>query len=214
MLSDEAKEPRAEAAPVAQDKNINDDQVDEQSPSQRTEISEKYALRSHMDIVRGVQFLPSSLDTMASISEDCMVKLWNLAEMEKLYSYTDGNPEPFLTLRGHTGPLLAVTGLTENRKGSQNENLLFTAGIEGSIKVWSTPSVSDVNQYGSTFDGKNYCIGTWADTEQEAIWALKYHPYQDLLLAISANNAINVWDCSQLDKTADNQGKIKHRFSY
>ena len=167
-----------------------------------------------MDIVRGVQFLPSSLDTMASISEDCMVKLWNLSEMEKKYSDTDGNPEPFLTLRGHTGPLLAVTGPTENRKGTEQENLLFTAGIEGSIKVWNTPAVSDVNQYGSTFDGKNYCIGTWSDAEQEAIWALKYHPFQDLLLAISANNAINVWDCSSLDKTADNQGKIKHKFSY
>ena len=149
-----------------------------------------------MDIVRGVQFLPSSLDTMASISEDCMVKLWNLNELEKKYADTDGNAEPYLTLRGHTGPLLAVTGLNENRKGSENENLLFTAGIEGSIRVWNAPPVSEVNQYGNTFDGKNYCIGTWSDSDQEAIWALKYHPFQDFLLSVSANNAINVWDCS------------------
>ena len=167
-----------------------------------------------MDIVRGVQFMPSSLDTMASISEDCMVKLWNLNDMEKRYETTDGNPEPYLTLRGHTGPLLAVAGLGENRKGAENENLLFTAGIEGNIRVWSTPPVSEVNQYGNTNDGKNYCVGIWSDSDQEAIWALKYHPFQDLLLSVSATNAINVWDCEKLDKTADNEGKIKWKFAY
>ena len=48
------------------------------------------------------------------------------------------------------------------------------------LRVWNTPPVSEVNQYGSTLDGKNYCIGTWADPdkdEQEAIWSLKYHPF-------------------------------------
>ena len=89
--------------------------------------------------------MPSTLDTMASISEDCMVKLWNLNELEKKYVETDGNPEPYLTLRGHTGPLLAVTGLAENRKGADNENLIFTADTNGNIKVWNTPPVSEVN---------------------------------------------------------------------
>ena len=170
-------------------------------------MTEKYTLRSHMDIVRGVKFLPNSIETMASISEDCMVKLWNLNEMEKKYSETDGNPEPYLTLRGHTGPLLTITGLEDNEQQSENMNLLFTAGIEGNIRVWNTPPASEVNQYGSTLDGKNYCIGTWADPdkdEQEAIWSLKYHPFQDLLLSISASNSIILWDCSKLDKTADN----------
>ena len=38
-----------------------------------------------MDIVRGVQFVPS-VDAMATISEDCMVKLWNLSKMDRIYA--------------------------------------------------------------------------------------------------------------------------------
>lgn len=66
-----------------------------------------------------------------------------------------------MTLRGHTGPLLSVTGLSDDRK-SNNRNLLFTAGDEGCIRVWNVPLISDVNQYGDTYDGKNYCIGVWS----------------------------------------------------
>ena len=37
-----------------------------------------------MDIVRGVQFIPG-VDAMATISEDCMVKLWNLSDLDRKY---------------------------------------------------------------------------------------------------------------------------------
>jgi len=80
-------------------------------------------------------------------------------------------------MRGHTGPLFAVTG---------SNNLLFTAGSEGQIRVWNCPQESEVTPYGDTKDGKNYCIGIWTDTESEAFWDLKYHPFQNLLLSINA----------------------------
>ena len=41
-----------------------------------------------------------------------MVKLWNLTELERKYSEPESNPEPYLTLRGHTGPLLAIEAVT------------------------------------------------------------------------------------------------------
>jgi len=127
-----------------------------------------------------------------------MVKLWNMQDMESKYAENDGNLEPYLTLRGHTGPLLAVTGPSENSaagSSSKNSSLLFTAGIEGCIRVWDVPSISEVNSYGNTFEGKNYCVAMWTDTEQEAFWDIKYHPFQDLLLSISAKNSICVWNC-------------------
>ena len=116
MLSDPKTEgEKVEAAPAGQDKSeVAEDGQVESNNQGRTKLTEKYTLRSHMDIVRGVKFLPNSIETMASISEDCMVKLWSLNEMEKKYSETDGNPEPYLTLRGHTGPLLTITGLEDN----------------------------------------------------------------------------------------------------
>lgn len=74
-----------------------------------------------MDIVRGVHFLQKT-DTMASVSEDCTVKLWSFKKIQETYNDVKGNIEPFFTMRGHTGPLFSVTG---------SNNLLFTAGMEG-----------------------------------------------------------------------------------
>lgn len=59
-----------------------------------------------------------------------MVKLWYLPEFEQKYSETRGNIEPFMTLRGHTGPLFAASG---------SGDILFTGGIEGVVKVWQIP---------------------------------------------------------------------------
>jgi hypothetical protein len=55
--------------------------------------------------------------------------------------------------------------------------VIFTAGSEGTIKVWNLPTIYEVNQYGDTFDGKNYCIGTWTEASGEAFWDIKHHPY-------------------------------------
>lgn len=107
-------------------------------------LNEKFTLKSHMDSVRNAHILPGS-DVLATVSEDCMVKLWSLEGIESRYTKSNGNVEPFLTLRGHTGPLLAVAGLVEERKSAKNKNLLFTAGDEGCIRVWDVPSISDVN---------------------------------------------------------------------
>lgn len=145
------------------------------------EMQEKYVLKSHFDIVRGLHFIPS-METLASISEDCLVKLWNLNDLDTKYQEQDGNLEPYITLRGHTGPLLSVTGSI-----SENDRLLFTAGTEGCIRVWNLPAPSEVNFYGDTQEGKNYCIGTWQVGEEDVQWDIKHHPFQDLLLSVSAN---------------------------
>ena len=80
---------------------------------------------------------------MATISEDCMIKLWNLSDMDRRFAEASSNEtsnmEPYLTLRGHTGPLLCVTGVNDSARKSENKNLLFTAGIEGTIRVWNVP---------------------------------------------------------------------------
>lgn len=125
-----------------------------------------------MDIVRGVVFVPE-IDSMASISEDCTVKLWSLKGIDQAYAESDGNIEPYITLRGHTGPLFAAAG-----SHPQHKRVMFTAGSEGVIRVWNLPAVHEVNQFGDTFDGRNYCIGRWNDQSQEAFWDLRHHSYQ------------------------------------
>jgi WD40 repeat protein len=137
---------------------------------------------------------------MASISEDCTVKLWSLKTVMQKYNDSKGNVEPYFTMRGHTGPLLAVTG-------SSTTNTLFTAGTEGQIRVWNVPDESEVNLYGNTYDGKNYCVAVWQDAEMDAIWDLKYHPFQELLLSISASSSKQVvlWSCDKLDTNLTEQ---------
>jgi len=44
---------------------------------------------------------------MVSVSEDCMMKLWDVKSMKQ--SSDDVQVEPLYTYRGHTGPLFAVT---------------------------------------------------------------------------------------------------------
>ena len=138
----------------------------------KKEVPAKYTLRSHMDIVRGVQFVPQ-IDAMASISEDCTVKLWSFKNIDSIYSENDGNLEPYITLRGHTGPLFSITG-----GHPKNNRLIFTAGSEGVIRVWNLPALNEVNQYGDTYDGRNYCIGQWVEASGETFWDLRHHNYQ------------------------------------
>lgn len=125
-----------------------------------------------MDIVRGVQFVPE-IDTLASISEDCTVKLWSLKGIDQAYNETEGNIDPYITLRGHTGPLFSVTGANH----PNHKQLIFTAGSEGVIRAWNLPGIREVNQYGDTYDGKNYCVASWCDQSNEAVWDLKHHSY-------------------------------------
>ena len=92
-----------------------------------------------MDVVRGVSFIPE-IDALASVSEDCTVKLWNLRGIDQAYTESEGNIEPYITLRGHTGPVFAVTG-----PHNQHKKMIFTAGSEGMIRVWNLPGVKEVN---------------------------------------------------------------------
>jgi len=65
--------------------------------------------------------------TLVTVSEDCMIKLWNLVDLDQKWQDLKGNVEPFLTIRGHTGPLLCASG---------RDDLMFTGGIEGVVKMW------------------------------------------------------------------------------
>lgn len=163
----------------------------------------KYQLKSHLDIVRGVSFV-SEIDSMATVSEDCTVKLWSLKGIDQHYAETDGNLEPYITLRGHTGPLFAVTNVPGTNPSSKLKRVLFTGGSEGVIRLWNLPAVTDVNQFGDTFDGRNYCIGQWGGEEAahgnaEACWDLRHHNYQNMLLAVSAQPEATIWSTAEIN---------------
>ena len=102
----EAEKKRADEADIGAASNIVN-----------IELKKKFSLKSHMDIIRSVQFVPHA-DALATVSEDCMVKLWNLSDLNRKYTEASTAEsavmEPYLTLRGHTGPLLCATSITDN----------------------------------------------------------------------------------------------------
>jgi len=50
----------------------------------KKDFQPKYTLRSHMDVVRGLMFVPD-IDSLASVSEDCTLKIWSLKGLDKVY---------------------------------------------------------------------------------------------------------------------------------
>lgn len=85
----------------------------------------------HLDVVTMVIPIELNQDRfIATSSEDCLIKVWNVPKMLK-----EDSPEPVHTLRKHTGPLFALSSCPHPQNSS--EALLFSGGIEGDIKSWS-----------------------------------------------------------------------------
>lgn len=116
------------------------------------------------------------------------MKIWDLKAFNQatpgcLVSLEE-NIEPYITLRGHTGPLFTMCGaipqgISETGTFDPNcdERILYTAGSEGVVRVWRAPEVEMVIPYGNTYDGRNYCLGALSAHNNEPIWDLQHHPY-------------------------------------
>jgi WD40 repeat protein len=113
-----------------------------------------------LDTVRDGQFIPE-LDLAVTVSEDCTVKLWDLKNIDQQdksltenikYNFIDDGTDfagdsysfySYCTLRGHTG---IVTKVAVGPSGEQG-TLMYTAGIEGIVRVWKVPeSVKEFEQ--------------------------------------------------------------------
>lgn len=104
----------------------------------------KCSLKSHMDNVRGLHFLPS-VNGLISASEDCTMKIWDVKQFAKL-SELENNIEPYLTLRGHLSPIFCLTGSCATA-GSPYENVIYSASQDGVIKAWHIPPRHEIEPY-------------------------------------------------------------------
>ncbi len=166
-------------------------------------LSEKCVLRAHMDGVRDVQF-SSVLNYMMTVSEDCMVKLWDIKNLKKNAGLHPGKIEPYFTYRGHTGTLFACcvgSGL------QQEDHFLYSAGSEGIIRIWSIPTLETV-KYPST-NGKNYCVGLWT-SHRDVICQLVHHPSEPLLLSVSSDGTVKMWKEFDINEYTDSVDKSMH----
>ena len=81
-----------------------------QTVVKRLMFNNKCSLKSHLDSVRGIHFLPN-LNGLVSASEDCTLKVWDATKFATLKD-VEGvvNFEPYLTLRGHREPIMCLSG--------------------------------------------------------------------------------------------------------
>ena len=140
-------------------------------------MNPKCSLRSHVDGVRDIAFSYSD-PILASISEDCMVALWDTRKIQTATEST--HIDPYYILRHHAGPLFALTG-NQTVGNSSKPSLFYTGGSEGQIRVWNPPHPDSVNASGPCGD-LNFCVGLW-NAHSDVIWDLKHHP-----LEVNASN--------------------------
>jgi WD40 repeat protein len=113
-----------------------------QATLKRKQWKIKYSLKCHLDAVRSLYF-NMNMNIMASASEDRTIRLWKADsfcgnEIDDEYT-SQKEVFSYMTLRGHTGPLFALSGPGESNQNA-NKKILYSAGEEGIIRVWKIPS--------------------------------------------------------------------------
>ena len=70
----------------------------------------KCTLKSHLDSVRGIHFVPS-FNSLVTASEDCSIKVWDVNKFSNIRD-EEGmlNFEPYITMRGHVSPVISICG--------------------------------------------------------------------------------------------------------
>jgi len=144
-------------------------------------MGQKLMLRSHLDSVRSV-LCDEASGVLLSTGEDALIKCWDLNVM-----WSGGinaeEPEPAVTLRRHTAPVMAMAL-------RQQDRVIFSAGMDKTILAWHTPP-----------DREGYSSGTrqWprlVDSmkgHEDTVWGLEHHAHLPYLLSASADGNIGLW---------------------
>lgn len=160
-------------------------------------LNPRFSLRSHLDVVRTVCFAACSPDTgsangmnshiLASGGDDGVLKLWNLKAV-----HPSSDLEPIFTLRGHRGPVLATVSVPSS-------GLLFSAGADASIRVWTVPpsDLDSLSAFRRIVCFQNQLLVGHSD----AVWSLDAHgalqgagrEVAALLLSSSADGTVKMW---------------------
>ena len=163
-------------------------------------------LKSHFDEVRKLVYL-ENINSLVSVSEDCLIKVWSLDNL--MYNYQNEDISPYLNLRGHTGPLFCAT--------QGKDNLIYTGGNESLIRIWNILPSNEINSLKSNDELIKLNLGYFQDNdEKEIYWDLKHHPKDNLLVSLSSSGKISFWETNNYEIYIQlfNQGKTNWNKSY
>ena len=163
-------------------------------------------LKSHFDEVRKLVYL-ENINSLVSVSEDCLIKVWSLDNL--MYNYQNEDISPYLNLRGHTGSLFCAT--------QGKDNLIYTGGNESLIRIWNILPSNEINSLKSNDELIKLNLGYFQDNdEKEIYWDLKHHPKDNLLVSLSSSGKISFWETNNYENYIQlfNQGKTNWNKSY
>ena len=183
-------------------KSINNNKQEEASINYSFNLNNVVELRNHFDEVRKLSYL-ENINSLVSISEDCLIYVWSLDNIS--FNPRSEDVEPYLHLRGHTGPLFCV----EHGK----DNLIYTGGSEGLIQIFNILPSSEITPYGSSDEVFNLSIGYFQNNNEnnEIYWDLKHHPKENLLISLSSDGDITFWETTSAEEyiLSFNKGRFK-----
>ena len=146
-------------------------------------------LKNHFDVVRKLEYI-ENINSLISISEDCLIKVWSLDNI--MYNFQNDNITPYLNLRGHTGPLFCVA--------HGKDNLIYTGGNESLIRIWNILPFNETNSFQTNDEINKLNLGYFQDNEEKEIyWDLKHHPKENLLTSLSSSGKITFWETSDTE---------------
>ena len=183
-------------------KTSNISKNEEQNFNYTFNLNNSVELRYHFDEVRKLSYI-ENINSLVSVSEDCLIYVWSLDNIS--FNPSSENVEPYLHLRGHTGPLFCV----EHGK----DNLIYTGGSEGLIQIFNILPESEITSYGSSDEVFNLSIGYFQNNNEnnEIYWELKHHPKENLLISLCSDGDITFWETTTIEEyiSAFNKGKFK-----
>ena len=187
---------------VSNIKSSNISKKEEQNYNYSFNLNNTVELRNHFDEVRKLSYL-ESINSLVSVSEDCLIYVWSLDDIS--FNPSSENVEPYLHLRGHTGPLFCVE--------HGRDNLIYTGGSEGLIQIFNILPQNEITFYGSSDEVFNLSIGYFQNNNEnnEIYWELKHHPKENLLISLCSDGDITLWETTSIEEyiSAFNKGKFK-----
>ena len=163
--------------------------------------------KSHFDEVRKLKYI-ENINTLISVSEDCLVKIWPLDNL--MYNFQNNEITPCLNLRGHTGPLFCIA--------NDKDNLIYTGGKENIIRIWNILAPNKMSLLQTNEEINKLNLGFFKDDEddKEIYWDMKHHPKDQLLVSLSSSGKITFWETKNKEDYIQSfkQGKINLNKSY
>ena len=183
-------------------KSVNNNKQEESNFNYSFNLNNLVELRNHFDEVRKLSYL-ENINSLVSVSEDCLIYVWSLDHIS--FNPRSEDIEPYLHLRGHTGPLFCVE--------HGRDNLIYTGGSEGLIQIFNILPSSEITSYGSSDEVFNLSIGYFQNNNEnnEIYWDLKHHPKENLLISLSSDGDITFWETTSAEEyiLSFNKGRFK-----